>query len=86
MWKAFNKIIGLQHLKAIHLNDSKNTLGSRVDRHEKIGKGYIPLKTFNLIMNDRELANIPKVLETPIIKDALAEYNTELSLLRKMIH
>ncbi|NVM04502.1 MAG: deoxyribonuclease IV, partial [Candidatus Helarchaeota archaeon] len=52
-------------LKIIHINDSKRELGSRVDRHEHIGKGRIGLRAFDLIMNDKKLKRIPKILETP---------------------
>ena len=57
--------IGLDRLAAIHLNDSRNPLGSRVDRHAHIGKGEIGSGGFRRIMNDGRLAKIPKVLETP---------------------
>ncbi|MCD6273719.1 MAG: deoxyribonuclease IV, partial [Deltaproteobacteria bacterium] len=63
--KIFDEIIGLQQLYLMHLNDSKKELGSRVDRHEQIGKGFIGLKAFELIMNDNRLRNIPKIIETP---------------------
>jgi len=61
----FNKIIGLERLFLIHLNDSKKCLGSHVDRHEHIGKGEIGIDAFRLIMNDRRLTAIPKIIETP---------------------
>lgn len=61
----FDKIIGLKRLFLIHLNDSKKDLGSRVDRHEHIGKGKIGIDAFRMIMNDRRLAGIPKIIETP---------------------
>jgi len=63
--KNFDDILGINHLKAIHLNDSKTACGSRVDRHESLGKGQIPLKIFELIMQDHRLNDIPKILETP---------------------
>lgn len=61
----FDEVIGLNHLKLIHLNDSKNVLGSRVDRHEHIGKGKIGLEGFRCIMNDPRLVYVPKIIETP---------------------
>ncbi len=64
-FKQFDRIIGLNRLKAIHLNDSKKDLGTRVDRHEHIGKGFIGLDAFGLILNDKRFENIPKILETP---------------------
>lgn len=65
MFREFNRIVGLQHLVALHLNDSKAARGSRVDRHEHIGKGQIGLAAFRVIMRDRRFRKIPKVLETP---------------------
>ena len=64
-FKKFNDIVGLEYLKMFHMNDSKKELGSRVDRHEDIGKGAIGLDGFALIMNDPRFADIPKILETP---------------------
>ncbi|MBW2562589.1 MAG: deoxyribonuclease IV [Deltaproteobacteria bacterium] len=61
----FDSIIGLNRLCLIHLNDSKKELGSRVDRHEQIGLGYIGLDAFKYIMNDDRFVDIPKIIETP---------------------
>ncbi|MBT3168254.1 MAG: deoxyribonuclease IV [Candidatus Cloacimonetes bacterium] len=61
----FEKIVGFEYLKAMHINDSKKELGSRVDRHESIGKGFIGLDAFKLLMNDSRFDNIPLILETP---------------------
>ena len=69
MFRDFDRVIGLQHLAALHLNDSKTARGSRVDRHEHIGKGQIGLEGFRVIMRDRRFRKIPKVLETPKGKD-----------------
>ena len=82
-WESFRKVIGFRLLKAIHLNDSKNVVGARLDRHEKLGKGKIPLKVFGWIVNDEHLAGIPKVLETPIDKDYM-EYAEEIALLKSL--
>jgi deoxyribonuclease-4 len=60
----FDRTLGLDRLKAIHVNDSKKELGSRVDRHEHIGQGRIGLEGFRFLMNDPRLAGIPKILET----------------------
>ena len=65
MFREFDRTVGLQHLVALHLNDSKTARGSRVDRHEHIGKGQIGLEAFRFIMRDRRFRKIPKVLETP---------------------
>ena len=64
-FEEFNAIVGLDRLVAFHINDSKRELGSRVDRHEHIGKGKIGKTAFRLLMNDERFRNIPKVLETP---------------------
>ena len=61
----FNQTIGLQWLNLLHLNDSKKELGSRVDRHEHIGRGCIGPDAFRWIMNDERLQHIPKIIETP---------------------
>ncbi len=61
----FDRIVGFQYLKGMHLNDSKKELASRVDRHDSIGKGFIGLETFRRIMNDARFDNIPLILETP---------------------
>ena len=65
MFSDFDRIIGLERLAALHLNDSKTARGSRVDRHEHIGKGQIGLEAFRVVMRDRRFRKIPKVLETP---------------------
>jgi deoxyribonuclease IV len=65
LWKNFNDTIGINHLKAIHMNDSKKEYNSRVDRHEDIGKGQIGNKGFSFLMNDSALDHVPKILETP---------------------
>lgn len=67
--KEFDDIIGLERLQCIHINDSKKDLGSKVDRHEHIGKGFIGLEGFTNIMNDKKLERVPKILETPKEKD-----------------
>ena len=63
--EELDKFLGLERLKVIHLNDSKYPLGSRKDRHMHIGKGYIGLKGFEIIVNHRFLKDLPFVLETP---------------------
>ncbi|HEY9188345.1 MAG TPA: deoxyribonuclease IV [Ignavibacteria bacterium] len=82
--KLFDEIIGLKYLKVIHLNDSKSDFGSRVDRHEHIGKGKIGVKPFSYFMNDKRFINIPKIIETPKGKD-LKEDIVNLKLLSKLI-
>jgi deoxyribonuclease-4 len=73
---AFDKVIGRERLAALHLNDSKTALGSRVDRHEHIGKGRIGLEAFRFIMRQARFREIPKVLETPKGKEMLEDVET----------
>ncbi|MEO8439574.1 MAG: deoxyribonuclease IV [Spartobacteria bacterium] len=68
-FREFDRIVGLSQLAALHLNDSKTERGSRVDRHEHIGKGRIGVEAFRVIMRDRRFRKIPKVLETPKEKE-----------------
>jgi len=63
----FDRIVGFQYLKGMHLNDSKKELASRVDRHDNIGKGFIGLDLFRWIMNDPRFDDMPLILETPDI-------------------
>ena len=78
----FDRVIGRDRLVAIHVNDSKTPCGSRVDRHEHIGKGRIGLDVFRFIMRSPRFRKIPKVLETPKSKD-LAEDVINLNTLRR---
>jgi deoxyribonuclease-4 len=64
-FREFDRIIGLDRLKVFHLNDSKKPCGSRVDRHEHIGKGYLGLEPFRRLLNDPRFAALPMLLETP---------------------
>ena len=61
----FDKIVGFRYLKGMHINDSKKELGTRVDRHENIGKGVIGMDLFSFLMNDARFDGIPLILETP---------------------
>ena len=79
--KQFGRIIGFDRLKCFHLNDAKAELSSRKDRHERIGKGKIGKEAFRLIMQDRRLAKVPKIIETPELTEKGAE---DLQLLRKL--
>jgi deoxyribonuclease IV len=63
--QKFDRLIGIEKIRAFHVNDSKKELGSRVDRHFHIGKGHIGLDAFRLPVNDKRFATIPKILETP---------------------
>ena len=79
--EEFDKIIGLERLKAIHLNDSKNPFASHKDRHEKIGEGSIGVKTFTAIINHAALRELPFYLETP---NELDGYAKEIALLKSL--
>lgn len=77
----FDKIIGLEYLKALHLNDSMNPMGSHKDRHQKIGEGYVGIKTFENIVNNKFLKELPMCLETPNDIDG---YRKEIDILRSL--
>ena len=77
----FESIVGFNYLRGIHLNDSKKPLGSRVDRHDSIGKGLLNLDFFKRFMNDSRFDNIPIIMETP---DETI-WGEEIALLRAMI-
>jgi deoxyribonuclease IV len=64
-WQEFHRVIGLNRLKVVHLNDSKAAAGTRVDRHEHIGKGLLGLDAFRYLLKDPRLAHLPFILETP---------------------
>jgi deoxyribonuclease IV len=81
----FDSIIGLDKLQCFHFNDSKKDLGTRVDRHEHIGKGFIGIEGFKNLMNDKRLSHIPKILETPKGKEQLEDIEN-LNVLRGLIH
>ncbi len=65
MWNEFDRLIGLKYLSGMHVNDSKKAFGSRVDRHESLGKGTLGTDFFKLLVNDPRTDNIPLILETP---------------------
>lgn len=77
----FDRVIGLKRLKAVHINDSKNPLGSHKDRHEKIGEGQIGLDAFTNIVKNPRLRELPFYLETP---NDLPGYQQEIELLRTL--
>ena len=79
----FDRIVGLDRLKALHLNDSKNPFASHKDRHECIGQGSLGLKTFETIINHPLLRGKPMILETP---NELPGYAAEITLLRSIEH
>ncbi len=81
---AFDQTIGLDLLKCFHFNDSKFDLGSRKDRHEHIGKGFIGLDGFRHIINDPRFEHVPMILETPKSKD-MHEDVENLAVLRSLV-
>jgi deoxyribonuclease-4 len=81
---AFDDVIGLRLLAAIHVNDSRKELGSRVDRHDHIGKGRIGLSGFRMLMNDPRLPTVPKILETEKSED-MHEDIENMNMLRSFI-
>ncbi len=83
-FQSINKSIGIEKIKFFHLNDSKTELGSRVDRHEHIGKGHIGLQGFKLLLNDPRFKDHPMVLETPKGKD-LKEDIENLKVLKSLM-
>jgi len=91
-FKQFGRLIGFDRLKAFHLNDSKRPLGSRVDRHEHIGKGHLGLEPFRRLVNDQRFRTLPMLLETPkgegkvsgpIVADPMDQRN--LAVLRRLV-
>ena len=86
-WKEtfdeFDKTVDLKWLKAFHINDSKKECGSRVDRHESIGKGLLTMETFWCLVNDDRFTELPMLLETPV--DDPSEYAVEIELLRGLV-
>jgi len=84
--KEFDRIIGINNLFVIHLNDSKRELGSKIDRHEHIGRGCIGIRAFSYIVNDPELCHIPGIIETPKGKDINGKdmYATDINKLKAL--
>ena len=81
----FDKIIGIEKLCAFHLNDSKTPLGSNVDRHENIGKGFLGLEPFKFLVNNEKFKNHPMILETPGGDEMYKEDLKTLNLLKSLI-
>jgi deoxyribonuclease IV len=82
-WQNFNDILGFESLKIIHINDSKTSLGSHIDRHENIGEGTIGIKAFKMLMNDDHLFDIPKILENP--KKGVNDDLNNMNVLKKLL-
>ena len=77
---SFDRVIGLDRLKAVHVNDTKNPMGSHKDRHEKIGEGFLGLEALRRVVHHPKLAGLPFCLETP---NELSGYEAEIRLLRE---
>lgn len=84
--EAFDKIIGLDRLKVVHVNDSKNPMGSHKDRHANIGFGTIGFEALNKVVHHEKLKKLPKILETPYVgadkKTSKAPYGYEIAMLK----
>ena len=81
-FRKFDEIIGIERLYAMHFNDSKKDFGTRVDRHEHFGEGFIGLVPFSFFLNDERWKNIPGLLETP---GEMEDYERNLNTLRSLI-
>lgn len=81
VFEEFDRVVGLERLKALHLNDSMNSCGSHKDRHERIGQGKIGIDAFQYILDDPALNGKPMILETP---NNLDGYEREIKMLRRM--
>ncbi|KAN0028210.1 hypothetical protein ACTFIV_010048 [Dictyostelium citrinum] len=79
IFEEFDKVVGFKYLKGVHLNDSKSTCGSKLDRHENIGKGHIGTPCFKYLVNDKRFQNVPMILET------VGPYDQEVKLLYSFI-
>ena len=84
-FRHFDRVVGLRHLEAFHLNDSKKPLGSRVDRHEVIGNGLIGLEPFARLVRDARFAALPGYLETPPLPNGNESYKLGLRRLRSLL-
>ncbi|MCD6441870.1 MAG: deoxyribonuclease IV [Candidatus Marinimicrobia bacterium] len=78
-FQRFDEIIGLDRLRVFHLNDSKKPLGSRIDRHHRLGEGFMGWEVFYRLVNDERFANLPMILETPGDEE---HYGEEIQLLK----
>jgi deoxyribonuclease-4 len=84
-FERFDRVVGLPHLEAFHLNDSKRPLGARVDRHERIGDGAIGLAPFRRLVRDPRFAELPGYLETPPLENGNESYAQGLARLRSLL-
>ena len=84
-FESFDRLVGLKHLEAFHVNDSKKPFGSRVDRHAVIGDGLIGLKPFQRLVRDPRFLKLPGYLETPPLPNGDESYAVGLKRLRKLL-
>lgn len=84
-WALFDKLIGYKYLSGLHINDSKYPFNSKRDVHQNIGQGFLGLEPFRLIMNKKELAGIPLILETPGSEDKSGIRQEEIELLKWLV-
>jgi deoxyribonuclease-4 len=85
VFDEFDRVVGLRRLEAFHLNDSKKPLGSRVDRHEIVGRGHVGLETFRRLVNDPRFTDVPAALETPPLEDGSPSFAHCLGILRSLL-
>lgn len=78
----FDKIIGIEKIGCVHVNDSKNEMGSHKDRHENIGFGKIGFETLLKVIYNKRLENVPKILETPYVDKEYPPYKYEIEMIR----
>ncbi len=87
--EQFDRIVGLERLKVLHVNDSKNEMGAKKDRHENIGFGFIGFKALDYIVHHPQLKDVPKILETPYIgedkNNKRPPYKHEIEMLRSRV-
>lgn len=87
--EEFDRIIGLDRLKVVHINDSKNEIGAHKDRHANIGQGYIGFEALNKIVHHPQLVELPKILETPFVgedkKNKKAPYKFEIDMFKNQV-
>jgi len=83
-FEEFDRIIGIKRIFAFHLNDSKKDLGSRIDRHEHIGKGFLGKETFARLLKDKRFSKLPGILETPPLPNGNRGYKENLDTLKSL--
>lgn len=85
MWQEFDQELGIKKLKVFHINDSKKEFGSKVDRHEGIGMGKIPIEAFALLLQDKKFEHVPKIIETPEGSDKTKSDKQNINILKSLV-